>query len=47
MESAQDPSAEGIAGAREMLAIARARFSGACLMPPFDRYELVAQILRT
>ena len=45
MERARDPVAAGIAGAREMLAIARQWFSGACIMPPFDRFEILSSIL--
>jgi len=40
-----DPVAEGVANAREMLALARKHFAGACLMPPFDRYEMLFDIL--
>ena len=45
MAGASDPQAEGIAGAREMLALARQWFAGACLMPPFDRFEVLEAIL--
>jgi len=45
MQRADDPVAEGLANAREMLAIARRRFAGACLMPPFDHYEVLLDIL--
>lgn len=45
MEQAADPVAEGIVGAREMLAIARDWFAGACIMPPFDRYEVLFDLL--
>ena len=47
MNRAEDPIAEGIHNARDMLAIARERFSGACLMPPFDHYEILPDILRS
>ncbi len=43
---AGDPTAEGTANAREMLAVARRLFAGACLMPPFDRYEVLCDVLR-
>jgi hypothetical protein len=43
MAGAQDPVAEGIAGAREMLALARQWFAGACLMPP----STITRCLRT
>jgi methylenetetrahydrofolate reductase (NADPH) len=45
MEETGDPLAEGATGAREMLALARAWFAGACIMPPFDHYEVMADIL--
>lgn len=47
MEHAADPQAEGIANAREMLALARQWFGGACLMPPFSQFETLASILKT
>jgi len=45
MSRAEDPVADGIANAREVLALARDRFAGACLMPPFDRFEMLTGIL--
>ncbi len=45
METAADPVAEGMANARDMLHIARERFKGACVMPPFDHFEVLADIL--
>jgi homocysteine S-methyltransferase len=45
MQDAADPVAEGSANAKEMLAAARQRFSGACIMPPFDHYEMLFDIL--
>jgi len=45
MHRAPDPIAEGILNARELLAMARERFAGACIMPPFDHYEVMAGIL--
>jgi homocysteine S-methyltransferase len=45
MEAAADTVAEGIANAREVLAQARDRFAGTCLMPPFDHYEILGEIL--
>ena len=45
MSRAEDPVAEGVANAREVLALAREQFAGACLMPPFDRFEMLAGIL--
>jgi homocysteine S-methyltransferase len=45
MSQAEDPVTEGIANAREVLNLARERFAGACLMPPFDRFEMLGDIL--
>jgi methylenetetrahydrofolate reductase (NADPH) len=45
MHAAADPVAEGAANAREMLDAARACFAGACIMPPFDHYEILIDIL--
>ena len=45
MNSAADSVAEGAANAREMIDAARNRFAGACIMPPFDHYEIMADIL--
>ena len=45
MHSAADTVAEGAANAREMMIAARQRFSGACVMPPFDHYEMLFDIL--
>lgn len=45
MKRAEDPVAEGIANAREVLSLARKHFAGACLMPPFDRFDMLASIL--
>ncbi len=45
MRQAHDPVHEGLANAREMFALARKRFAGACLMPPFGHYELLREIL--
>jgi methylenetetrahydrofolate reductase (NADPH) len=46
LEQASDPVAEGVAGARAMLDLAHQWFAGACLMPPFDHYEVLADILQ-
>ncbi|MGQ9585531.1 MAG: methylenetetrahydrofolate reductase [Anaerolineae bacterium] len=45
MRRAANPVAEGIALAREVLSLARERFAGACIMPPFDHYEVLSAIL--
>lgn len=47
MHSAADPVAQGAANAREMVTVARHRFTGACIMPPFDHYEVMKAILGT
>ncbi len=46
MSRADDAISAGVANAREMLAIARERFAGACIMPPFDHYETLSNLLR-
>ena len=45
MRTSKDPVAEGAANAREMVCLARERFSGLCIMPPFDHYEVLSDIL--
>ena len=45
MRRAGDQVAEGISLAKEALLLARDRFSGACIMPPFGHYEIVSQII--
>jgi len=40
-----DPLATGIQNSREMLELAKHFFSGACIMPPFDRFDILRQIL--
>ena len=47
MQRAADSVAEGVANAGEMLAIAHRCFAGACLMPPFDHYEVLSDILQS
>ena len=42
---AEDTVSEGVANAREMLTASRARFAGACIMPPFDHYEILFDLL--
>lgn len=46
MAQASDTIAEGVLNAREMLAIAKEGFGGACIMPPFDHYEVMPDILK-
>jgi homocysteine S-methyltransferase len=45
MQRAADPAAEGAENAVEMLEIAHRWFAGACIMPPFDHYEILSDIL--
>lgn len=45
IESAENPVNEGIAIAKYFLDISRNRFSGACVMPPFDRFDILSGIL--
>jgi len=45
MHAAKDSIAEGAANAGEMVSLARDRFSGVCIMPPFDHYEVLSEIL--
>ncbi|PID76183.1 MAG: homocysteine methyltransferase, partial [Deltaproteobacteria bacterium] len=45
LDGANNPAAEGVAIAGEMLAAARESFDGVYIMPPFDRYDAVADIL--
>ena len=45
LREAADPAGEGLELAREMLAAARRDFAGACLMPPFGHYEILASLL--
>jgi homocysteine S-methyltransferase len=46
MAQAADPIEAGIRNARDMLGIARERFAGACIMPPFDHFEILPDIFR-
>ncbi|MFA5906797.1 MAG: methylenetetrahydrofolate reductase [Desulfobacula sp.] len=45
MEKAKDPMAAGIIQSKKMLLLAKAFFSGACIMPPFDRFDILKDIL--
>ncbi len=45
MKESKSPVAEGAANAREMVALAKSRFKGVCIMPPFDHYEILFDIL--
>lgn len=45
MEKSVDPIRTGTAQAKHMLEIAKTYFSGACVMPPFERFEILKDIL--
>lgn len=45
MAAAPDPLNEGIANARRMFVSAQQHVSGVCIMPPFNHYEIVSEIL--
>ncbi len=45
MERSATPGEDGIAGARDMLQLARDEFAGVCIMPPFDDFSTVDWIL--
>jgi len=45
MTESDDPLQTGIEQAHEMLELAQNYFSGACIMPPFERFEILVQIL--
>ena len=44
METALEPAQTGIQNAKDMLALARNHFSGACIMPPFERFDILNKI---
>ncbi len=45
MEKSPAPLETGMENARHMMATARELFSGACIMPPFERFDILSQIL--
>ncbi|HCY84101.1 MAG TPA: homocysteine methyltransferase [Desulfobacteraceae bacterium] len=45
MDTAANPLDAGIENACDMLALARHTFAGACVMPPFERFDILDQIL--
>ncbi|MBL6995736.1 methylenetetrahydrofolate reductase [Desulfobacula sp.] len=45
MKKAKDPLKEGVLQARQMLELAKKMYSGACIMPPFDRFDILSDIL--
>ena len=44
-DTAEVPLDAGMKNTREMLALARQLFAGACVMPPFERFDILDQIL--
>jgi homocysteine S-methyltransferase len=46
LAESSDAAAEGVVNARDMLALARHEFRGACVMPPFDRYDVVLDVMQ-
>ncbi len=45
MEKTEDPVKTGTLQAKQMLLLAKTFFSGACIMPPFDRFDILKGIL--
>jgi homocysteine S-methyltransferase len=45
MKASADPVGTGTVQAKQMLEIAKTYFSGACVMPPFDRFDILKDIL--
>ncbi|VFQ43902.1 methylenetetrahydrofolate reductase [Desulfoluna butyratoxydans] len=45
MATAENPTAEGIRQARDLLTAARTCFDGVCIMPPFDHFEILHGVL--
>jgi methylenetetrahydrofolate reductase (NADPH) len=45
MHMATDSVAQGVANTRLVLSAGREYFAGACIMPPFDHYEVLSDIL--
>ena len=44
MADSSNPVQDGAANARDMVALARERFKGCCVMPPFNHYEVLSDI---
>ena len=44
MEESDDPVQTGTDNSRKMLALAREKFFGACVMPPFERFDILPKI---
>jgi len=47
MKLTKDPVKEGIIQARNMLELAKKMYAGACIMPPFDRFDILKEVLLT
>ncbi|MCP3876637.1 MAG: homocysteine methyltransferase [Desulfobacteraceae bacterium] len=45
MGKTKDPIKEGVEQSKQLLELARGMFSGACVMPPFDRFDILSDIL--
>jgi methylenetetrahydrofolate reductase (NADH) len=45
MREAEEPVEVCIAQAKRILKVAKGQFAGACIMPPFDRFEILSEIL--
>lgn len=45
MKDAENPVTKGIQNARQMLGFGKNFFSGVCIMPPFDRFDIMKEIL--
>ncbi|MCG8642139.1 MAG: methylenetetrahydrofolate reductase [Desulfobacterales bacterium] len=45
MANSDNPVQTGIIQSRQMLEMAESMFSGACVMPPFDRFDILEKIL--
>lgn len=46
MKEAKDPLGQGVSQAGQMLELARKMYSGACIMPPFERFDMLTDILK-
>ena len=46
MKETDAPVKRGVAQSKQMLGLAKKYFSGACIMPPFDRFDILSDILR-
>ncbi len=45
MKAAENPVKAGVDQSRQMLELGKSYFSGACIMPPFDRFDILPDIL--